>query len=93
MPALRGSLAHQRCKCLSKLTRRDADADTKAWLVGNLNPVFGFPSVVRFSWGTTKRLLEGEAEAVPVQWCDHAASIELVCAHIHAAVDAQGGGC
>ena len=42
---------------------------TKAWLVAHLHPVFGFPSLVRFSWGTTKRLLEVEADAVPVQWC------------------------
>ena len=57
-----------------------ADADTKAWLVSNLNPVFGFPSVVRFSWATTKRLLEGEAEAVPVQWCGRQATAVRVCA-------------
>ena len=61
------------------------DADTKAWLVGNLNPVFGFPSVVRFSWATTKRLLEGEAEAVPVQWCGRERA-SCVCVRIHAAV-------
>ena len=59
------------------------DADTKAWLLGNLNPVFGFPSIVRFSWATTKRLLEGEADAVPVQWCarrGRAAPSVCVCA-------------
>ena len=91
LPALHGALALRK---LRELTRHYADADTKAWLVGNLNPVFGFPSVVRFSWATTKRLLEGEAEAVPVQWCGHA--VELLCACTHATSHrhaAQGGGC
>jgi hypothetical protein len=39
--------------------------------VAHLHPLFGFPNLVRFSWGTTKRLLEVEADAVPVQWCEH----------------------
>jgi hypothetical protein len=30
------------------------DPDTKSWLEQNSNPVFGFPSVVRFSWATCK---------------------------------------
>lgn len=30
------------------------DPDTKSWLEKNSNPVFGFPSVVRFSWATCK---------------------------------------
>eukprot|EP00976_Prorocentrum_cordatum_P116027 1196101-Prorocentrum_minimum.AAC.9 len=43
-----------------------ADPATKQWLSENLESVFGFPSVVRFSWGTTKQLLE--ATAVRVEW-------------------------
>ena len=66
-------------------THNHADADTKAWLVGNLNPVFGFPSVVRFSWATTKRLLEGEAEAVPVQWCEHVTGLVFALPRAHTA--------
>ncbi|KAH9260653.1 ribonuclease HII [Batrachochytrium salamandrivorans] len=34
------------------------DERTKQWLNGNSNKVFGFPSVVRFSWQTTKTLLD-----------------------------------
>ena len=43
------------------------DAATVAWLSQHLQPVFGYPSLVRFSWATTKRLLEGPT-AVPVRW-------------------------
>eukprot|EP00124_Ichthyophonus_hoferi_P005515 Ihof_evm1s821 gene=Ihof_evmTU1s821 len=34
------------------------DPNTKAWLHQNLDPVFGFPSLVRFSWGTAKKIME-----------------------------------
>ena len=34
------------------------DPDTKAWLLAHSDPVFGFPRLVRFSWATTKRLLD-----------------------------------
>ena len=44
-----------------------ADPDTKAWLEAHLDPVFGLPSLVRFSWSTAARLLE--ERAVPVRWC------------------------
>ena len=70
-----------------------ADADTKAWLVGNLNPVFGFPSVVRFSWATTKRLLEGEAETVPVQWCERTTELVFCVARPRTHTAPQGSGC
>src|SRR3989338_31774 len=33
------------------------DPKTKAWLRSNLDPVFGFPSVIRFSWKTTQKLI------------------------------------
>lgn len=36
------------------------DEKTKTWLVENMDPVFGFPSLVRFSWQTSKNLLEDE---------------------------------
>ena len=43
-----------------------ADAVTKAWLRKNMDPVFGFPSLVRFSWSTSKKLVD--SEAVDVEW-------------------------
>jgi hypothetical protein len=42
------------------------DAVTKEWLKKASDPVFGFPSLVRFSWQTTDTLLE--SCAVPVTW-------------------------
>ncbi|KAF9449539.1 ribonuclease H2 subunit A [Macrolepiota fuliginosa MF-IS2] len=45
-----------------------SDPNTKAWLKGNLEPTFGFPKVVRFSWTTVKVLLEKNAH--PVNWTD-----------------------
>ncbi|KAK9916785.1 hypothetical protein WJX75_006984 [Coccomyxa subellipsoidea] len=45
------------------------DPDTKLWLQQHIDPVFGFPSIVRFSWSTSAKILE--TAAVPVQWeCD-----------------------
>ena len=44
------------------------DEQTKAWLLAHVDRVMGFPDIVRFSWATTKRLLEGEAGAVAVRW-------------------------
>eukprot|EP00884_Botryococcus_braunii_P008989 jgi/Botrbrau1/18091/Bobra.0702s0001.1 len=35
-----------------------ADPETVAWLKQHLDPVFGFPSLVRFSWQTCTRLLD-----------------------------------
>ena len=43
-----------------------ADPVTKAWLVAHVDWVFGFPSVVRFSWATCKTILD--ASCVAVQW-------------------------
>nr|XP_054509500.1 LOW QUALITY PROTEIN: ribonuclease H2 subunit A [Agelaius phoeniceus] len=44
------------------------DPKTKEWLRRNLEPVFGFPQLVRFSWGTAQALLQ--REGVPVLWAD-----------------------
>lgn len=41
------------------------DETTKKWLRSALDPVFGFPNLVRFSWGTTRTLLEN---ATLVEW-------------------------
>lgn len=45
---------------------RAVDPETKVWMQQHLDAVFGFPSLVRFSWATCKVLL---AEAgVEVYW-------------------------
>ncbi|ESK82240.1 ribonuclease h2 subunit a [Moniliophthora roreri MCA 2997] len=45
-----------------------SDPKTVSWLKACMNPVFGFPKVVRFSWTTVKVLLEKEGHHV--QWID-----------------------
>lgn len=47
------------------------DPKTKAWLRKHVDPVFGFPQFVRFSWSTAQAILEKEAEGVT--WEDSAA--------------------
>lgn len=42
-----------------------SDPVTKAWLAASTHPLFGFPALVRFSWGTCTPLLDA---AVPVRW-------------------------
>lgn len=44
------------------------DPLTKIWLQNHLDPIFGYPQLVRFSWGTTKKILK--TEAVQVEWGD-----------------------
>ncbi|KAL1739767.1 ribonuclease H-like domain-containing protein [Schizophyllum fasciatum] len=46
----------------------DADPKTKAWLAAAVEPTFGFPRAVRFSWATSKVILDKHAHAV--QWID-----------------------
>lgn len=43
-----------------------ADPYTIAWLHDNLQPLFMFPKIVRFSWGTLKQYLD--TTAVGVEW-------------------------
>ncbi|KAF5367380.1 hypothetical protein D9758_003696 [Tetrapyrgos nigripes] len=45
-----------------------SDPKTQAWLKCCLDPTFGFPKVVRFSWTTVKVLLEKEGHEV--KWID-----------------------
>jgi len=40
------------------------DPQTQAWLKSHLHPVFGFPSLVRFSWSTAATLIEKNGAAV-----------------------------
>lgn len=42
------------------------DPNTKSFLSSNIDPIFGFPSFVRFSWSTVKVLLENKA--LEVTW-------------------------
>uniref|UniRef100_A0A3Q3KMT5 Ribonuclease n=1 Tax=Monopterus albus TaxID=43700 RepID=A0A3Q3KMT5_MONAL len=42
------------------------DPKTKAWLLKYLDPVFGYPQFVRFSWSTAQTLMD--SKAVPVHW-------------------------
>jgi ribonuclease H2 subunit A len=51
------------------------DPLTKKWLRTNCDRVFGFPSVVRFSWKTAKNLLK--EKAVSVNWGDDEEEEEL----------------
>jgi hypothetical protein len=44
-----------------------SDPKTKAWLRRHVDPVFGFPQFVRFSWSTAQAILEKEAD---VTWED-----------------------
>ncbi|XP_015607938.1 ribonuclease H2 subunit A [Cephus cinctus] len=44
------------------------DPVTKKWLTSNVDQVFGFPHIVRFSWSTAEKILESSALAV--EWED-----------------------
>ncbi|KAF8071951.1 ribonuclease H-like domain-containing protein [Lyophyllum atratum] len=45
-----------------------SDPKTQAWLKSSIEPTFGFPKLVRFSWTTVKLLLDKHAHAV--KWTD-----------------------
>ena len=45
------------------------DPKTQAWIRNSLEPTFGYPSFVRFSWATIKVVLEKDAHQV--EWCVH----------------------
>ncbi|KAJ1796560.1 hypothetical protein LPJ59_003673 [Coemansia sp. RSA 2399] len=44
------------------------DPNTVKWLRASVDPVFGFPDIIRFSWSTCVKLLDDLA--VPVVWPD-----------------------
>ncbi|XP_061882199.1 ribonuclease H2 subunit A-like [Entelurus aequoreus] len=44
------------------------DPKTKAWLLKYLDPLFGYPQFVRFSWSTAKALID--SKGVTVHWDD-----------------------
>ena len=37
-----------------------ADPNTKAWLEKSYTPIFAFPTLIRFSWGTIKDILKAK---------------------------------
>ena len=41
-----------------------SDEKTKKWLNENLDSVFGYPSIVRFSWSTTYKILRSSAKQI-----------------------------
>ncbi|KAI9598194.1 ribonuclease H2 subunit A-like protein [Syncephalis fuscata] len=41
-----------------------SDPNTIKWLNSNIDPIFGFTGIVRFSWATCERLLEDKAATV-----------------------------
>ena len=45
-----------------------SDARCTTWLKANMNPVFGWGSECRFSWGTAKDLLEAKGDRIRVDW-------------------------
>ncbi|KAJ8587553.1 ribonuclease HII [Rhizopogon salebrosus TDB-379] len=45
-----------------------SDPRTQAWIKNSVDPTFGFPSLVRFSWTTVKVILEKSAHSV--KWID-----------------------
>ena len=53
-----------------------ADPDTKQWLEDHKHPVFGFPTLVRFSWGTCTPFFK---DAVEVTWCVQISN--FLCSH------------
>lgn len=42
----------------------NADPETKAWLEHHKHSIFGFPTLVRFSWGTCTMYFKDGAEVV-----------------------------
>ncbi|KAG0002447.1 Ribonuclease H2 subunit A [Entomortierella chlamydospora] len=45
-----------------------SDPKTVSWLKSNMDPIFGYPNIVRFSWQTCKTLLETSGKTV--RWPD-----------------------
>ena len=46
-----------------------SDPKTQAWLKTHIDPIFGYPKLVRFSWATVKLMLEKDAYAVKWYIC------------------------
>ena len=46
------------------------DPLTKQWLLDHYDNLFGFPSIVRFSWSTVKKLFKEQPNPITVEWGD-----------------------
>lgn len=51
-----------------------SDPNTVAWLDSSFDPVFGFPQIARFSWGTVKNLFE--TKGAKCRWEDEPKNIQ-----------------
>lgn len=47
-----------------------SDARCSSWMRSNMNPLFGWGSECRFSWGTAKEMLEAKGAPCKVDWPD-----------------------
>lgn len=45
-----------------------SDVRCTGWMKRNMDPIFGWGSECRFSWGTTKDILDAKGVAAPVTW-------------------------
>ncbi|KAL7951047.1 ribonuclease H-like domain-containing protein [Trichoderma barbatum] len=45
-----------------------SDSKTVGWMRNNMHPLFGWGSECRFSWGTTKNMLESKGDGVKIEW-------------------------
>lgn len=45
------------------------DPVTKNFLLNSLDPIFGFPGIVRFSWSTAEKIMQ--EKCIPVTWKDN----------------------
>jgi hypothetical protein len=50
--------------CIMHSSGYPGDERTKSWLLAHMDKIFGFPSIVRFSWSTCSKLLKEKAVAV-----------------------------
>lgn len=54
------------CTLLLILVTMHTDPKTQAYLRAAFDPIFGYPSIVRFSWGTVKIAMD--KNGVPCTW-------------------------
>lgn len=47
-----------------------SDARCTGWMKANMDPLFGWGSECRFSWGTAKEMLEGKGNGAKADWPD-----------------------
>jgi len=47
-----------------------SDPLAKKWLVNCYDPVYGFPTIVRFSWSTSRKMLQTDGQRDKAYWFD-----------------------